>query len=262
MPHSPRSSTSSDSFRSDHSPANDYDPSAALIVVHDVDDPDPDPISFEFTSDDDGDEEDEQLDSLHSPSVPSLPATSVFLYLLTPFLKLGAIQIIDASREVQLQWAVSALLVFAVLSALTRQVWYMLAKYVRRADMETVLLETFARGRGRDRLRNVIRQVVRFSIGLFRVLLTVVYLRGTSVFFSGYTKRFEFLLRSLCRCSSPFVPRDSSSTYPHTPDNCPRIERSTVVLPKLPGWCNCIIYQLDFCRHICSLAHRHGICSC
>ncbi|TCD61210.1 hypothetical protein EIP91_008779 [Steccherinum ochraceum] len=179
MSGSPRSSTSSGSFGSDHEPVNGYDSSAALIVVHDPDDQDLDPASFDFTSDDEDAAEEEQLERLRSSSVPPLPALSVFLYLLSPLLKFGAIQVVDASKDLQLKWAITALAVFACLCALTRQVWYMLAKYVRRADMETVLLETFARGRGREMLRDVIRQVVRFSIGLFRVLLAVMYLRAS-----------------------------------------------------------------------------------
>lgn len=178
---SPRSSTSSNSFRSDHEPVHGYDSSAALIVVHDSDEQDQDPAAFEFSSDDEEFEEDEQLERIRTSAVPPLPATSVFLYLLSPLLKLGALQVVEASKDVQLEWAVAALVAFACLCALTRQVWHMLAKYVRRADMETVLLETFARGRGKEGLRNAIRQVVRFSIGLFRVLLAVVYLRGASV---------------------------------------------------------------------------------
>ncbi|KAH8082022.1 hypothetical protein BXZ70DRAFT_979564, partial [Cristinia sonorae] len=179
MSTSPRTSSSSDSFHSDHSGVHAYDSSAALIVVHDNEEPEYDPTSFDFSSDDEESEEDEQYERLRSSSVPPLPATSVFLYLFSPLLKLGAIQLFDASKGVQLKWAITALVVFAALCALTRHVWHMLAKYVRRADMEAILLETFARGRGKEGLRNAIRRTVRVSVGLFRVLLAIVYLRAS-----------------------------------------------------------------------------------
>lgn len=181
-PASPRSSTSSDSFASGRrSPVHGFDSSAALILVSDQDDHDDehDQATFDFSSDDDERDEDEQLDPPRSSTIPPLSSITVFLYLLSPLVKLGALLSIDETGQLPLRSALLAVFFFAGLCALTRQIWYMLARYVRRADMEEILLETFARGRGRERERQTIRTTVRFLTGTLRVLLVAVYLRGT-----------------------------------------------------------------------------------
>lgn len=179
-------------------PMNGFDSSAALILVTDGDDFDNElSASFDFNSSDDsdGDEQDSHFDRLQSSSASSIPpltSSSVFLYLLAPLLKLGAILAVEVDQTdsngdgiltaLPLQWAIPALCVFAVLCAFTRQIWYMLAKYVRRADMEEILLQALARkrGSGSEKRRRRIRSVVRGCVGGFRVLLGVVYLRGES----------------------------------------------------------------------------------
>lgn len=181
-PGSPRSSTSADSFASGRqSPLGGFDSSAALILVSDAEDT-PANTSFGFSSDDDDaddlDQSDLQLDRLRGSAVPPLSSVSVFLYLLAPYLKLGALLVPEAG--VLGKTGVLAVVVFAVLSAFTRQIWYMLARYVRRADLEEIVLETFARGRGKERRRSVLRQLVRFFVGALRVSTAVLYLRCTS----------------------------------------------------------------------------------
>ena len=145
--------------------------------------------------DSDEDEQDSHFDRLRSSSIPPLTSSSVFLYLFAPLLKLGAILAVEVDQTddngdgiltaLPLQWAIPALCIFAVLCAFTRQIWYMLAKYVRRADMEEILLQAFARKRGNssEKRRRRIRSVVRCCVGGFRVLLGVVYLRGESTSF-------------------------------------------------------------------------------
>ncbi|KAI0784770.1 hypothetical protein C8Q75DRAFT_777550 [Abortiporus biennis] len=197
---SPRSSTSSNSFAigspsGRHSPVSAIDSSTALILVHDNEEQDEPEIHdaemFEFTShSDDEDElqehEDEiQLERLRSSAVPPMSSASIFLYLLTPLLKLGAILIVDESGDgtggvagVSLKTGLVALILFALLCGLSRQVWYIVARYVRKVDMEEVLLETFAKGRGREKTRSFIRSTVRFATGFLRILMAVVYLRA------------------------------------------------------------------------------------
>ncbi|KAI0631913.1 hypothetical protein C8Q77DRAFT_1060500, partial [Trametes polyzona] len=120
-------------------------------------------------------ESDHQLERLRNSSIPPLSSISVFLYLLAPYLKLGALLLPEAG--VPGKTGVLAVAVFAALSAFTRQIWYMLARYVRRSDMEEIVLETFARGRGKERRRMVLRQLVRFCTGALRVLIAALYLR-------------------------------------------------------------------------------------
>ena len=182
---SPRSSTSSDrSFVSGRSsPLNGFDSSAALILVADSEDDAVSPAhggAFVFASDDDEelDAGDLALERLRASSIPPLPSASVFLYLLAPYLKLGALLVPATGLPVRV--AVPTLLVFAALSAFARQIWYMLARYVRRADVEEIVLETFARGRGKEGRRLFLRQSVRFAVGAFRVLIAALYLRCES----------------------------------------------------------------------------------
>jgi len=54
---------------------------------------------------------------------------------------------------------------------------YMLARYMRTADLEDIILDSFARGRGKERRRNILRSVVRAGTGSLRILLAAVYLR-------------------------------------------------------------------------------------
>ncbi|TFK91872.1 hypothetical protein K466DRAFT_481848 [Polyporus arcularius HHB13444] len=177
---SPRSSTSSDSFASGRaSPINGFDSSAALIIVPDSEDSESPNggVSFDFSSEDDDteDESDLQLERIRDSPIPPLSSISVFLYLLAPFTKLGAL--LAPSADLPLNVALPAFVLFAVLSAFTRQLWYMLARYVRRADLEEIVLETFARGRGKETRRAFLRQLVRFFTGLLRVLVAALYLR-------------------------------------------------------------------------------------
>ncbi|CDO69910.1 hypothetical protein BN946_scf184884.g69 [Trametes cinnabarina] len=178
VPDSPRSSRSSNSFDSGrHSPINGFDSTAALILVPDAEET-PASTSFDFSSDDDLDAEEQsvhQLDRIRNSSIPPLSSISVFLYLLVPYLKLGALLLPEAG--LQKKTGVLAVILFAALSAFTRHIWYMLARYVRRSDLEEIVLDTFARGRGKERRRLVLRQLVRLGVALTRVLVAALYLR-------------------------------------------------------------------------------------
>lgn len=206
-PASPRTSSDSDSFSSGrHSPSHEYDSSSALIIVSDEHgEIDHDPESFEFSSDDDDQENDQQFDNARTSSVPPLSSFAVFLYLLSPLVKLGALLSVEQSAQLPLKVALPGLFFFACLCAFTRQVWYMLARYVRRADMEEVLLETFARGRGKEQKRYTIRMLVRFGTAALRLLLVSVYLRGASVLIKSLNANAKFMQYSI-RGRCPAIP--------------------------------------------------------
>ena len=149
------------------------DSSAPLILVHE---PDEDDTPFDFSDDEDqGDDLVSPIFEIRKASIPPLPPSIVFLYLLTPYLKLGALSIINA--QLSLKYGLSSLLVFAALSALARQLWYMLARYLRKADLTEIALDAFAKGRGKDRQREILRHVVRAGTGLLSVLTASMYLR-------------------------------------------------------------------------------------
>jgi hypothetical protein len=99
----------------------------------------------------------------------------VFLYLLSPYLKLGALFL--PNTQLPLKYGIPPLLIFAVLSAFSRQIWYMLARYTRKADLEDIILATFARGRGKESQRGWLRAIVRGGTGTLRILLAFIYLR-------------------------------------------------------------------------------------
>lgn len=154
------------------SPSHEFDPEAALILVNDHEDHD-----AAFSSEDEERDDEESFEQPTTSSTVPLSSVSVFLYLLSPLLKLGALLSTYDVAQLPLKVALPGLFFFAVLCAFSRQIWYMLSRYVRRTDIEEVFLETFAKGRGRERRRYNIRMTVRFCTALLRVLLVAVYLR-------------------------------------------------------------------------------------
>ncbi|KAI0087042.1 hypothetical protein BDY19DRAFT_958221 [Irpex rosettiformis] len=195
-PSAPANSSPRPSLDSFDSGIHEFDSSSALILVPEHNEHDDidgeDPAAFDFINSSDEDElpNGESQDNLSEratsgpySSVPALSSLSVFLYLLSPLLKLGAL-LSPSVGERGLKIALPTLLFFASLCALTRQIWYMLARYVRRADMEEIILQAFARkaGRGREgeRKRRWIRRLVLLSTGTLRVLLIALYLRSST----------------------------------------------------------------------------------
>ncbi|KDR83024.1 hypothetical protein GALMADRAFT_152014 [Galerina marginata CBS 339.88] len=170
------SSGSSDSDDEAFSALSALDSSAALILVDDQDEP---TSPFDFTEDEDERDDDDLVSPMFevrkSVVFPPLPSSLVFLFLLAPFLKLGALEL--PNSQLPLKYGLPALLLSALASAFARQIWYMLARYLRKADMTDILLDTFAKGRGKERQRAIIRILVRLATGSISVLLAVTYLR-------------------------------------------------------------------------------------
>lgn len=185
--HSRHGSTSSESSHSDDEPSalSALDSSAALILVHDQDDRDD---AFDFSDDDeDVDGREDVISPLFevrkSVVFSPLPPSLVFLYLLAPYLKLGALELPNSGLP--LKYGLPALILAAIASIFARHIWYMLARYLRKADMTDVLIETFAKGRGKERQRMVIRLAVRSGTGAISTLLSITYLRRESCRQSG-----------------------------------------------------------------------------
>lgn len=176
-----------DASDGEDSPLSALDSSTALILVHD--DEDEEDSHFLFTDDEDereGGREDEDDDELVSPMFelrrsavfPPLPPSLVFLYLLMPYLRLGALSM--PYTQLPLKYGLPALFLSALAAAFTRQIWYMLARYVRKAKMSDVLLDTFARGRDKERQRVVIRGVIMSVMSILGIFMSIIYLRCTS----------------------------------------------------------------------------------
>jgi hypothetical protein len=146
-----------------------------IVLVQDDEDDIDTPFYFS-----DGDEEEEeydaaQLDWLASSATPLLTAP-VYLYLVSPFLGLGAMFIPDGNTS--RPWIIAAVCVFIVLSTFTRYVWYLLARYLRKIRLEDIVAEAFAKGRTKHRLRVKLRAVARIGDWVSKVLLAAIYLRG------------------------------------------------------------------------------------
>lgn len=166
------------------------DSSSHLILVHDDDD-DSSPLDFSLDDDDD----DDAVFDIGRPYVLPLGPALVLLYLLSPFLKLGALLL--PHTKVPLKFGLPAFFLFAVLAAFTRRIWYMLSRYLRKSDLEDVVLEVFAKGRGKETARAVLRTIVRGGTGGLRVLLASLYLRGT--FHQAIQMQCTYLRRRLNR---------------------------------------------------------------
>lgn len=157
-------------------PPPGLDSTSALVLV--PDDEDESPFN-RFSSDDEEEELDlSEIDWLSS-STTSLSSTVVFIYLLTPFLSLGALFVPDGS--IPLKYGIPAVCVFAILSAFSRYIWYMLARYVRKTTTEDIVLNAFARTHRKEGRRTLIKLFVKLGDGLLRTLLATTFLRSESI---------------------------------------------------------------------------------
>jgi hypothetical protein len=173
--HRPPSPDSEGSSRSPSPVFAGLDSSSALILVHDSDDSN---TPFDFTSDDEDDGTSPRFEARRA-SIPPLGPSIVFMYLLSPYLKLGAFFL--PHTMLPLKHGLPSFLVFAGLSAFARQIWYNLARYMRTVDLEDVILDAFARGRGKEHRRSILRSTVRAGTSSLRVLLGAIYLRRESM---------------------------------------------------------------------------------
>jgi hypothetical protein len=177
------SSDSSNSDDDEHPDLSALDSSAALILLHDPEDSN-DP--FNFTDDEDNDrDEDSNLvspvfDMRKSTVFPPLNPSLVFLYLLAPYLKLGALDLLNS--RLPLKYGLFTLFTSALVSVFARQIWYMLARYLRKAEITEIILDTFARSKAKERRRMVLRASVGAGNGLVFVLVAVTYLRSELLF--------------------------------------------------------------------------------
>ncbi|KAH8825143.1 hypothetical protein DL96DRAFT_165137 [Flagelloscypha sp. PMI_526] len=145
------------------------DRSTALVLVHDYDEP-ISPIP-DFADE----EEQDELFEFPAPSGPQLSQMVVFIYLLAPLLKLGALLL--PNTEFSLKYGLPSFLFFALLSAFARQIWYNLALYVRRPDMEYVIIDALARGRRKETFKSILSSTIRTGTRVLRLLTAAFYLR-------------------------------------------------------------------------------------
>lgn len=176
MPSSGRSSPSS--ITRSTSPLISPHSSPELVLVNEVDSQNEE---LDFSSDDDlPDEFSARLDRLNASPIPPLSPTVVLLYLSVFYLKLGPMFL--PTSDTPLSQSLPTLAACAIFAASARQMWYLLARYLHKVEMEDVILDVFAGSPGRRRTR-LLRTIMRSGTSTMRVLLASVSLRGSlSVF--------------------------------------------------------------------------------
>ena len=154
-------------------------PSPELVYVNDADFPN---AELDFSSDDElPDDFAGQTDRFNASIIPPLSPKLVLLYLSIPYLKLGPMFL--PTSDTPLSQSIPTLLICAAFAAFTRELWYLLARYLRKMDIEEVVLDVFARGSGPDKTRTrlLLRVIVRVGTFVMRVLLASVSLRGSHI---------------------------------------------------------------------------------
>ncbi|KAI0251978.1 hypothetical protein BJV78DRAFT_1281983 [Lactifluus subvellereus] len=169
MSSSRRSSTSS--IAGSTSPLISPHSSPELVLVNGLDSPNEE---LDFSSDDDLPDEFSGLDRFNASPIPPLSPTVILLYLSIFYLKLGPMFL--PTSDTPLSQSLPTLAACAIFAASARQMWYLLARYLHKMDMEDVILHVFAGGLGRRRTR-LLRTIVRFGTSTMRVLLASVSLR-------------------------------------------------------------------------------------
>jgi hypothetical protein len=151
--------------------------SPELVLVNDTDSPNE---GLEFSSDDGlSDEVTAQPDRFSTSAIPPLSPTLVLLYLTVPYLKLGPIFLLTSVAP--LSQSIPTLLLCATFAAFTRELWYLLARYLRKMDTEDVILDVFARGPDQARTRLLLRIIGRMGTFVKRVSLASLPLRGSHI---------------------------------------------------------------------------------
>lgn len=155
-------------------PETDSHPNLIVLVQDDEDDIDA-PFYFSDSDEEETEYDAAQLDWLASSATP-LSTVLVYLYLLSPFLGLGAMFIPDGNASRHL--IIAAVCVFIVLSTFARYIWYLLSRYLRKIHLEDIIADAFAKGRTKEHLRARLRPVVRVGDWLLKLLLAALLLRG------------------------------------------------------------------------------------
>ncbi|XP_006462794.1 hypothetical protein AGABI2DRAFT_119635 [Agaricus bisporus var. bisporus H97] len=197
MPQPPLSVSIDDDHRhssvtySDDEPLDSATDSLAPLIVHHNDEEDEDERDHDerpseldiFTDSDDNDDLDDSLSPLYhingKLSIPPLSPFTIFVYLLSPYLKLGALLL--PYYQLPLKYGLSSILVCALLALVARHLLYLIARYLRKADLEDVFSDTFVsakkRGSRIERRRELFRMSVKVGTATLRIFLTVVYLQ-------------------------------------------------------------------------------------
>jgi len=162
-------------------------PSNLIVLVPDDEDDFDTPFYHSDSDEEEAEYDAPQLDWLASSATP-LSTILVCLYLLSPFLGLGAMFIPDANAS--RPWMIAAVFAFIALSTFARYIWYRLARYLRKINLEDIVADTFAKGRNKERLRAKLRAAVWVGDWISKVLLAALFLRGSCIAAKSLDRRF------------------------------------------------------------------------
>ena len=148
-----------------------------MVHVNDADFPN---AELDFFSDDElPDDFASQPERFNASIIPPLSPTLVLLYLSIPYLKLGPMFL--PTSDTPLSQSIPTLLICAAFATFTRELWYLLARYLRKMDIKEVVLDVFARGSDKTRIRILLRVIVRLGTFVMWVLLASASLRGSYI---------------------------------------------------------------------------------
>ncbi len=182
------------------SPFIDTQHSPELVHVNDADFPN---AELDFSSDDElPDDFAAQTDRFNASIIPPLSPTLVLLYLSIPYLKLGPMFL--PTSDTPLSQSIPTLLICAAFAAFTRELWYLLARYLRKMDIEEVVLDVFAQGSDKTRTRLRLRVIVRVGTFVMRVhaLLPLVPTHSVPLARGLLTASIALVLLPLCGARS------------------------------------------------------------
>lgn len=163
-----------------NTPVSTYfqEPQTAQLEL--VDDDNDDLDALPLPEDDETDGSDDHGRSSHSERSPTLSPHLVLLYLIAASLRLGALLLSDLDTHVSWKYTLPILIVGALITVISSQVWIRIARYVRKSTVADVVADALV---GKDegvKYRKVVKNVVKAGGIATNVVVCSVYLRGSS----------------------------------------------------------------------------------
>jgi len=126
-------------------------------------------------------QDDEESEDEQTPASYTLSPGLVLLYLVACSVRLGALMLSDLESHVQWTIVLPVLVVIALVTFATTQVWIRMARYVRKSTVADVVADGIIDRDEHVRRRKVVRSAVKIGGIATNVLLCSVYMRCTSL---------------------------------------------------------------------------------
>ncbi|KAH7099635.1 hypothetical protein BKA62DRAFT_709592 [Auriculariales sp. MPI-PUGE-AT-0066] len=162
-----------------------------LVLLHDDDSNDEAELSSLPLPEDEDESEDEQNAQSYT-----LSSNLVLLYLVSCSTRLGASMLSDLESHVSWRIILPVLLVVALVTLATTQVWIRMAHYVRKSSLADVVADGIVAREEHARQRKVVRSMVKLGGIGTNVLLCSVYMRSfLDTLLQLYSKDVGYALR-------------------------------------------------------------------